>query len=70
MSEKKNAGLGSSSQPQENKHKISEHRKSVDISSSKRKNRESSSQKNIEQTGAKHDDWNDPTGNSHVSDKK
>jgi hypothetical protein len=66
MSEKQNGGFGSSSQPHEDKDKISQHRKSIDISSSKIKKQQRSLGKNNERTGAKHDDWNDPAGNSHI----
>ncbi len=70
MSEKQNVASGSSSQPKGNKDKISQHTKSIDLSSSKRKKQGSSPDKNIEQTGGKHDDWNDATGNSHITGGK
>lgn len=51
--------------------KISEHKKSIDASSSKlKKANAKSSNKNIEKTGGKHDDWNDATGNSHISSSR
>ena len=52
--------------PGETKEKM-EHKKSTETS--KEKKASSDSKKNIQKTGAKSDDWNDPTGNSHLSDK-
>ena len=50
------------------KEKMEQHKKSNDAS--KLKNKASKdSQKNVQKTGTKYDDWNDPTGNTHLSDK-
>lgn len=46
---------------------ISQHKKSVEISSSKTGKKSNRTDKNIEKTGIKHDDWDDATGNSHVT---
>jgi len=53
---------------EEKKENITQHKKSADISSAKSKKQDP--KKNIEKTGGKHDDWNDPTGNSHISTGK
>ena len=48
--------------------KLRQHKKSTDTSKVKgesTKNKE----KKIQKTGEKYDDWNDPTGNTHLSDK-
>jgi hypothetical protein len=44
--------------------KIEQHKNSTKASSSKTK--PAHSNKNIQKTGTKDDDWNDPTGNSHL----
>ena len=46
---------------------MEQHKKSTETS--KKKKASTDSKKNIQQTGTKSDDWNDPTGNSHLSDK-
>jgi hypothetical protein len=46
--------------------KIDQHKKSTKASTSKTK--EKTPDKNVHKTGAKHDDRNDPTGNSHLAD--
>jgi hypothetical protein len=56
-----------SKQP-ENSKKVEEHKKSTDASKIKEKVSDKSS-KHIQKTGTKDDDWNDRTGNSHLSDK-
>lgn len=56
---------------EESREKISQHQKSIDASSSKlKKTDKTGDKKNIEKTGSAHDDWNDPTGNSHISSIK
>lgn len=53
---------------EESREKISQHKKSIDASSSKlKKANKTEGKQNIEKTGPGHDDWNDPTGNSHIS---
>ncbi|MGN6532397.1 MAG: hypothetical protein ACTHK0_11685 [Ginsengibacter sp.] len=44
---------------------IEQHKKSKNASSSKDKPHHSN--KNVKKTGTKDDDWNDPTGNSHLA---
>lgn len=53
---------------EDSKKKIGQHKKSTDTSKVASK-ASKDPQKNVEKSGAKHDDWNDPTGNSHLSDK-
>lgn len=53
---------------EDSKKKIEQHKKSTDTSKVARKVSEDP-QKNVQKKGSKHDDWNDPTGNSHLSDK-
>jgi hypothetical protein len=57
------------SNTQDNKEeKIDQHKKSTQVSSSKIKDKDSAStNKHIQKTVKKHDDWNDPTGNSHIA---
>lgn len=50
------------------KQKIEQHKKSTDTSKVKEQ-ASKKSHKNIQKTGTKYDDWNDPTGNTHLSDK-
>jgi hypothetical protein len=50
------------------KGKMEQHKKSTDTSRVKRK-ASRDPQKTVQKTGTKHDDWNDPTGNTHLSDK-
>ena len=52
----------------DSKEKEAQHNKSTDTSREK-KNASKDSKKNIQQTGTKFDDWNDPTGNSHLGNK-
>ena len=49
--------------------KMEQHKKSNDTSKV-RKQASKDSQKNVQKTGTKDDDWNDATGNTHLSDKK
>jgi hypothetical protein len=52
----------------EQEKKIEQHKKSAALSSSKVKGKNSeSSDKNIKKPGENRDDWDDPTGNSHIS---
>lgn len=60
---------GSTGHSEEKKQKIEAHKKSIDVSSSGSK-KGSSKSKNIQKTGTGNDDWNDPTGNSHISRRK
>lgn len=53
--------------PAETKEKMEQHKKSTETS--KERKSSSDSKKDIQKTGYKSDDWNDPTGNSHLSDK-
>lgn len=53
---------------EEAKEKIEQHKKSTDTSKVKKK-ASADSHKNAQRTGKKYDDWNDPTGNTHLSDK-
>jgi hypothetical protein len=48
--------------------KIEEHKKSKDTSKIK-EHASKDPDKNVEKTGTKYDDWNDATGNTHLSDK-
>lgn len=58
------------STPDNKKEKIEQHKKSVHASSEKQRSESlKSSEKKIHKTGTKDDDWNDPTGNSHLSDE-
>lgn len=50
------------------KKKVEQHKKSTDTSKVK-KQATKNSEKNVQKTGSEHDDWNDPTGNTHLSDK-
>ena len=54
--------------PEDSKNNVEQHNKSVSTSKVKQKVSKNS-EKKFQKTGAKHDDWNDPTGNSHLSDK-
>jgi len=45
--------------------KIEQHKKSRNASTAKTKPAHFS--KNVQKTGTKDDDWNDPTGNSHLA---
>jgi hypothetical protein len=60
---------GTSRQAEEKKEKISQHKKSARVSSSTQKTH-AAKNKNIQKTGPADDDWNDPTGNSHVSSSR
>jgi hypothetical protein len=53
--------------PEDSK-KVEQHKKSTDTSKIKEE-ASKGSHKNIHKTGTKDDDWNDPTGNTHLSDK-
>lgn len=62
------------STPGDKKEKTEQHNKSIHASSEKAKTKSAkdpnkNSKKNIQKTGTKDDDWNDPTGNSHLSDE-
>lgn len=48
--------------------KLRQHKKSTDTSRIK-KGATKDKDKKIQKTGEKYDDWNDPTGNTHLSDK-
>ena len=56
---------GATRRAEEGKQKISQHKKSAKVSSSRQKS--TAKNKNIQKTGSADDDWNDPTGNSHIS---
>lgn len=56
------------------KEKIEQHKKSIKVSSVKQKKESSNSagnnsKTNSQKSGAKSDDFNDPTGNAHLSDE-
>lgn len=53
----------------ENSKKTEQHKKSANTSLKVKKKVSNDSQKKIHKTGIKQDDWNDPTGNTHLSDK-
>ena len=53
--------------PGDTKEKMEQHKKSTETS--KEKKASTDSKQNIQKTGKGSDDWNDPTGNSHLSDK-
>ena len=53
---------------EDSKKKIEQHKKSTDASKVASK-ASKDPQKNVQKSGSKHEDWNDPTGNSHLSDK-
>jgi hypothetical protein len=57
-----------SKNPEKSKEKMEQHKKSTSTSRVK-KNVAGDSSKNVQKTGTKDDDWNDPTGNTHLSDK-
>jgi hypothetical protein len=57
-----------SKSPEKSKEKMEHHKKSTNTSRVK-KNVAGDSSKNVQKPGTKDDDWNDPTGNSHLSDK-
>ena len=57
-----------SKKPVNSKEKMEQHKKSAHTSKV-RKNVSGDSSKNVEKTGTGEDDWNDLTGNSHLSDK-
>jgi hypothetical protein len=59
MAAKQNKLSGESAEPQ--------HKKSMDVSASKNKRQDSRSNKNIKKGAVEGDDWNDPTGNSHIN---
>lgn len=68
MSTKKTGSSSSDRHLEESKETTSQHKKSIEASSSKlKKPNKTEGKKNIEKTGHGHDDWNDPTGNSHLS---
>ena len=48
--------------------KLRQHKKSTDTSKVKNGSTKDK-EKKIQKTGEKCDDWNDPTGNTHLSDK-
>jgi hypothetical protein len=48
--------------------KIEQHKKSTDTSKVKERASKDPDKK-VEKTGTKYDDWNDPTGNTHLGDK-
>ena len=48
--------------------KLRQHKKSTDTSKVKEESTKNKDKK-IQKTGEKYDDWNDPTGNTHLSDK-
>ena len=54
--------------PENSKEKMEQHKKSTDTTRVK-KDGTADSQKKTQKTGTKHDDWNDSTGNTHLSDK-
>jgi hypothetical protein len=58
-----------SHQAEEKKEKVSQHKKSAKVSSSTQ-NTHAAKNKNIQKTGLADDDWNDPTGNSHISSSR
>ena len=60
---------GTSRQAEEKNKKISQHKKSAKVSSSRQKTH-AEKNKNIQKTGPADDDWNDPTGNSHISSSR
>ena len=53
---------------EDSKSKVEQHKKSIDTLKV-RKGASRDPKKNVEKTGKKYDDWNDPTGNTHLSDK-
>ena len=55
-----------------NDHKaaLSDHEKSIRKSAAKSKDEKGDTSKKAGKAGVKSDDWNDPTGNSHLSSKK
>lgn len=71
MPVKQHGTSGSASKSEESKQKIASHKKSTDVSSSAATQKNNNgSKKNIQKTGTMHDDWNDPTGNSHINRAK
>jgi hypothetical protein len=48
--------------------KLRQHKKSTDTSKVKNGSTKDK-EKKFQKTGEKYDDWNDPTGNTHLSDK-
>ena len=50
------------------KEKLEQHKKSIDTTKVKSE-KTKDADKNVQKTGKKLDDWNDPTGNTHLSDK-
>ena len=60
---------GATRRAEEGKQKISQHKKSAKVSSSRQKTH-AEKNKNIQKTGPADDDWNDPTGNSHISSSR
>jgi hypothetical protein len=57
-----------SKKPEKSKEKMEQHKKSTNTSRVK-KNVTGDSSENVQKTGTKHDDWDDATGNTHLSDK-
>ena len=56
--------------PGDKKEKIEQHKKSLHVSADKEKKQSSEKvKKTIQKKGSKDDDWNDPTGNSDLSDE-
>lgn len=58
----------SNKKPEDSKEKMDQHKKSTDTSKAK-EHASKKSNKDVHKTGTKDDDWNDPTGNSHLGDK-
>lgn len=56
--------------PNEKREPISAHKKSIGKSAEKSKDGKRTVHKKVEKTGGENDDWNDPTGNSHLSSGK
>jgi hypothetical protein len=54
--------------PGDSKEKMEQHKKSTDTARVKKKVSDDSSKKG-QKTGTEHDDWDDLTGNTHLSDK-
>jgi hypothetical protein len=59
-----------SSDKDEKEHPVSAHKKSISKSISTLKEEKKNTSGKSEKSGVKSEDWNDPTGNSHLSAKK
>ena len=53
---------------EDSKEKMEQHKKSTNTTRV-RKKVSKNTDKNVQKTGTKYDDWNDPTGNTHLSDE-